>query len=462
MGAFLRKYGTGTGADVYVPMIKRAVVDQAVGADWTPASGDVKVSLDGGAAANIGTLPAAVAMGGGALWKFVFSNAELQCKVLTVVVSDSATKVVEDQFFTVETYGHASAMYQADLSAANLPADLKTILTDAQSATDLKDFADAGYDPATNKVEGVKLADTATNLTNLPSIPAGWLTAAGIADGAFTAAKFASGAFDAVWTVAVRILTAGTNIVLAKGVGVTGFNDLSSGDVGSAAEAALANYNAATESDVDGAAAAVISAVPTAVENAEATRDVSNDNPQANSLGAAVNTRASQTSVDAADDKLDTLLTRITSNLFSGITSVGNWLGAIAGKTADTATRAEINATTAGANYNETTASLEALEARMLSTGATARLERSVNAIATGTVGSGSSTTSIVTSALSPAGAVADQFKGRIVTFDAATTTAALRGQATDITASSNAALAVLTVTALAATPASGDTFTIT
>ncbi len=35
----------------------------------------------------------------------------------------------------------------------------------AQSATDLKDFADAGYDPATNKVEGVKLADTLTTYT---------------------------------------------------------------------------------------------------------------------------------------------------------------------------------------------------------------------------------------------------------------------------------------------------------
>lgn len=37
----------------------------------------------------------------------------------------------------------------------------------AQSATDLKDFADAGYDPATNKVEGVKLADTTTTNTDM-------------------------------------------------------------------------------------------------------------------------------------------------------------------------------------------------------------------------------------------------------------------------------------------------------
>lgn len=33
---------------------------------------------------------------------------------------------------------------------------------DAQSLTDLKDFADAGYDPATNKVQGLVLADAVT------------------------------------------------------------------------------------------------------------------------------------------------------------------------------------------------------------------------------------------------------------------------------------------------------------
>src|SRR3954468_16946006 len=116
--AFLRKYARGTGADIYVPMIKRGVVDYAVGADWTPAAGDVKVSLDGAAAANIGTLPTAVTMGNTAMWKFVFSNAELTCKVLAVTVADSATKAVEDQMFAVETYGNASAMYGPDFSDA--------------------------------------------------------------------------------------------------------------------------------------------------------------------------------------------------------------------------------------------------------------------------------------------------------------------------------------------------------
>jgi len=69
--------------------------------------------------------------------------------------------------------------------------------SDAQSATDLKDFADAGYDPGTNKVQGVVLTDTVTTLTNLPAITADWLTATGIAADAITAAKIANGAIDA-------------------------------------------------------------------------------------------------------------------------------------------------------------------------------------------------------------------------------------------------------------------------
>lgn len=94
------------------------------------------------------------------------------------------------------------------------------------------------------------------------------------------------------------------------------------------------------------------------------------------------------------------------------------------------------------------------------STAAGDAIKRAVMGNAIGTVGSGSTTTSIVTGSLTPAAAVADQFKGRIVTFAQDTTTAALRGQATDITASTSGG--VLTVTALTTAPVSGDTFSIT
>lgn len=57
---------------------------------------------------------------------------------------------VYDALFTVGVY---------------LAVDVNAVLGDAQSAADLKDFVDAGYDPATNKVEGVKLSDTLTTYT---------------------------------------------------------------------------------------------------------------------------------------------------------------------------------------------------------------------------------------------------------------------------------------------------------
>lgn len=46
----------------------------------------------------------------------------------------------------------------------------------AQSLLDLKDFADDGYDPSTNKLQGLVLADTVTTLTNAPSDSSGTTT----------------------------------------------------------------------------------------------------------------------------------------------------------------------------------------------------------------------------------------------------------------------------------------------
>jgi len=74
-------------------------------------------------------------------------------------------------------------------------------------------------------------------------------------------------------------------------------------------------------------------------------------------------------------------------------------------------------------------------------------------------VDAGASVTSIPTSSQNPASSVTDQWKGRIVIFKRDTTTAALRGQATDITA--NTAGGTLTVTALTTVPVAGDSFII-
>ncbi len=112
---YSKRYGvaTVTATHITVQLIQVGGNDFAVSADWTPVAGDVKVTKNGGSPANIGTLPTyTVGLG----WVFIFTAAELTCKKLDVLITDATTKAVEDQFFTVGTFGHASAMVPVDIS----------------------------------------------------------------------------------------------------------------------------------------------------------------------------------------------------------------------------------------------------------------------------------------------------------------------------------------------------------
>lgn len=60
------------------------------------------------------------------------------------------------------------------------------------------------------------------------------------ASGARTLTSFGTLIAD-IWSHATRILTAGTNIVLAKGTGITGFNDLSAAQVNTEVDTALSD-----------------------------------------------------------------------------------------------------------------------------------------------------------------------------------------------------------------------------
>jgi hypothetical protein len=75
----------------------------------------------------------------------------------------------------------------------------------------------------------------------------GAITAASLAGNAITAAKLATDATQAIATAAwgntTRTLTAGTNITLAKGTGVTGFNDLDAAGIRTAVGLAAANLD---------------------------------------------------------------------------------------------------------------------------------------------------------------------------------------------------------------------------
>lgn len=111
---FLAKYGVQTSFRFAV--IKSSSSDLAASGDWTPATGDTKISKDGGNVANTSNNPAAVGGTGSVLWSITLTAAELQAAEIVIQIVDSATKAIEDQTLVIYTYGHASAKIQADLS----------------------------------------------------------------------------------------------------------------------------------------------------------------------------------------------------------------------------------------------------------------------------------------------------------------------------------------------------------
>lgn len=80
---------------------------------------------------------------------------------LQLMIHESGALPVYHEYMVV-----TANVYDTLCSTDLFQTDLTQIGGVAQSATDLKDFADAGYDPATNKVQGVVLTDTTTAVTN--------------------------------------------------------------------------------------------------------------------------------------------------------------------------------------------------------------------------------------------------------------------------------------------------------
>lgn len=156
---------------------------------------------------------------------------------------------------TLFTYISASGVWRYTLSSGSNDAVGRylarvDVTDDSNVAGSLVkyDYVDVGDVVVASLIDGAITA---------AKIAADAITSSQIANGALTAAKFASGAFDAVWAVAARVLTAGTNIALAKGVGVTGFNDLSAAQVNTEVDTALADYDAPTHTEMTNELAAL-------------------------------------------------------------------------------------------------------------------------------------------------------------------------------------------------------------
>lgn len=93
----------GIAFDVYLPLV------EATTGNWkgspTIASGDGQVSKDGGAFANLTTLPAETPSSGKVV-KFALSASEMDAKCIAVrMIDQTATKEWLDTGFTIYTYG---------------------------------------------------------------------------------------------------------------------------------------------------------------------------------------------------------------------------------------------------------------------------------------------------------------------------------------------------------------------
>ncbi len=110
MQIFTARYGISY--DLYFTMVVAGETNLAVTGDWTPATGDTKISKDGGTVANTTNNPAIVAGTGSVIWKLTLTATEMEADQIQVQIVDSATKAVEDNAFsiTTEMTGHMEAM----------------------------------------------------------------------------------------------------------------------------------------------------------------------------------------------------------------------------------------------------------------------------------------------------------------------------------------------------------------
>lgn len=177
--AFLRAYGAAGTIDG-VPLITRGAMDYK--ANPTLATGDVQISKDGGAFANITTLPAVTPSGGTSVLVNL-SATETQAKHIIVrFIDQTATKEWEDQEIIVETFGHASAQFTGDLN--NLDAAIssrangadytsaRAVKLDNLDATVASRLAASGYTAPDNA--GIDFIEKWINNKLIESPPGTW------------------------------------------------------------------------------------------------------------------------------------------------------------------------------------------------------------------------------------------------------------------------------------------------
>lgn len=127
----------------------------------TIAQADVRLSKNGAAFAQKNDASSASYDENG-YYRVSFSTTDTNTVgTLLIAIHKSGALPVWREFHVIPNQVYASLVEGSD----KLEVDVVQLGGSTQSATDLKDFADEGYDPATNKVQGVVLVDTVTTLS---------------------------------------------------------------------------------------------------------------------------------------------------------------------------------------------------------------------------------------------------------------------------------------------------------
>lgn len=160
--AQLRKYGQGT--IVYFPLIELAGVNFATSAPC--ATGDVKISKDGGAFANTTNCFTAISgtQGGYAL---ALTAAEMSAASILITVRDQTNpKVWLDDSIAIDTYGNSLAQHAMDLDSEAFLQSQRTIYRGTINDTD--------FAPSTTQFEADLIDPTgATADLSSPGVPDG-------------------------------------------------------------------------------------------------------------------------------------------------------------------------------------------------------------------------------------------------------------------------------------------------
>jgi hypothetical protein len=270
---FLIKQNESTAARRRVPVV---FVDDTDGKTPEPgvtlSAGDMKVSKNGGAETNHA---GAVTEQAGGDYYYEFDSTEVDTLGFLrarIVKSGVRTFRIAAQVVAFDPYatsavqgGDAYADTQTILSRLGTPSNLggganvAANLADIESQTDDIGVAGAGLsaipgasDPWSTPLPGPYGAGTAgkiigdninATVSSRSSHSAADAAAAVWAAGARTLTSFGTLASD-VWSAVTRTLTSGANIALAKGTGVTGFNDLDAAGVRGAVGLGAANLDA--------------------------------------------------------------------------------------------------------------------------------------------------------------------------------------------------------------------------